>query len=100
VPRVFDRQHPIRCRVCRCTERKPCNPPCSWVDQSLCSSCYKAVCAILDWSEGGLRPNMAALRREVEADAAPLRYQLRVLWARERRYPEADGGTVRKTGAK
>lgn len=28
-----------RCRVCACTEDDACDPPCSWVEDDLCSAC-------------------------------------------------------------
>lgn len=29
------------CRVCGCTDDRACLPPCSWVDETLCSACAK-----------------------------------------------------------
>ena len=28
-----------KCRVCGCTDHRACNPPCSWVEEDLCSGC-------------------------------------------------------------
>jgi hypothetical protein len=55
-----------RCRVCGCTEREPCNPPCAWFDESLCTSCALVVEAIVSWAEGAHRINRTALWREVD----------------------------------
>jgi len=30
------------CRVCRCSERDACNPPCGWVYADLCRTCANA----------------------------------------------------------
>lgn len=54
----------IRCRVCRCTEIQPCEPPCSWSEVDLCSGCAKAAGALCDWYYGAHSPNFAALVRE------------------------------------
>jgi len=27
------------CRVCGCTEYEPCEPPCGWADEELCTAC-------------------------------------------------------------
>jgi predicted Fe-S protein YdhL (DUF1289 family) len=62
---TFDRDGWLRCRVCGCTDREPCVPPCSWVDGDLCSRCLAAVEAILEWREGAHRANWAALFREL-----------------------------------
>jgi len=44
-PFMLPRDFPRQCRVCRCTERMPCNDPidgpCSWIDDDLCSSCAR-----------------------------------------------------------
>jgi hypothetical protein len=54
-----------RCRVCRCTEQFPCNPPCAWFDPSLCTSCALVVEALAAWVEGAHVAVTAALWREV-----------------------------------
>jgi predicted Fe-S protein YdhL (DUF1289 family) len=61
-----DRDGLIRCRVCGCTERDACDPPCSWVEDDLCSGCHDAVSAIAIWQLGARRNNRTALLREVE----------------------------------
>ena len=61
-----DRDGFIRCRVCGCTEREPCNPPCAWHFPDLCDSCALLVTQILVWWEGAHRPSWARLKREVE----------------------------------
>jgi hypothetical protein len=62
-----DRDGYIRCRVCGCTEREPCDPPCSREEgeADLCTLCAAAVNILTSWREGAHRPNLAALRREV-----------------------------------
>lgn len=62
----LDRDGLIRCRVCGCTEREPCNPPCSWIDVDLCSGCADAVLALAEWYDGAHRSNKAALFRELD----------------------------------
>jgi hypothetical protein len=59
-----DRDGLIRCRVCWCTERDACNPPCSWFEPDLCSGCALIAEALESWREMALRPSMAALLRE------------------------------------
>jgi hypothetical protein len=62
-----------RCRVCGCTEREPCNPPCSWALPGLCSVCALAATVLGEWHEVAHRPNIAALLIEAVAlgDAGP-----------------------------
>ena len=72
-PRVailrHDRDGFIRCRVCGCTEREPCNPPCSWAPGAadLCSTCADIVLIVAEWRAVAHRASWAALKREVEA---------------------------------
>lgn len=61
----LDRDGYVRCRVCSCTEREPCDPPCSWAEEDLCSLCASAVDALFHWESGAHRPSWAALRRDV-----------------------------------
>jgi hypothetical protein len=59
-----------RCRVCGCTEREPCNPPCAWMGkEDLCTTCATAVAALVEWAEAALRANMSALMREYQRQA-------------------------------
>ncbi len=62
-----DRDGLVRCRVCRCTEREPCFPPCAWVrgTPDLCDGCLEAVVAVIAWQQDAHRPSKAALFREV-----------------------------------
>jgi len=61
-----DRDGQLKCRVCSCTETRPCNPPCGWFGNSdLCTGCADAIHALLDWREGAHRANLTALLREV-----------------------------------
>ena len=63
-----DRDGLICCRVCGCTDRKPCHPPCSWAEgqADLCSTCEDISLLILVWSIGAHRANWAALQSEVK----------------------------------
>jgi hypothetical protein len=65
-----DRDGYIRCRVCSCTEREACNPPCSWVEgeADLCSNCLAAVLVVTCWLEGAHHPSLSALKREAEQE--------------------------------
>lgn len=67
-----DRDGLIRCRVCGCTDREPCAPPCSWAEgeADLCSTCAAAACVLVSWREGAHRPSWAALKREVDGEIA------------------------------
>ncbi len=56
-----------RCRVCRCTEREPCEPPCEWSEADLCSSCSDTIATVADWLSGAHKPNQSALLREAAA---------------------------------
>ena len=72
-----DRNGLVRCRVCGCTEISACNPPCGWADVDLCTGCQDAAMALVEWSEGAHRPNLAALLREYKRVAFETpRYQL------------------------
>lgn len=76
----LDRNGLVRCRVCGCTEREPCNPPCSWKESDLCSSCDEAVRELFYWWERALRPNRLALLRELQRrllEAGPVRFSRR-----------------------
>ncbi len=56
-----------RCRVCRCTQREPCNPPCSWHEPGLCSSCHELAETIRNWMDyTALRASFYALIRLVK----------------------------------
>jgi len=55
----------VCCRVCSCTERQPCEPPCGWDQVDLCTGCAATVDALVEWVTGAHRPNKAALFREV-----------------------------------
>jgi hypothetical protein len=57
-----------KCRVCRCTERYPCEPPCGWPEPDLCSSCALVIGAIRAWMESANMPNLTALMREVRPE--------------------------------
>jgi hypothetical protein len=61
-----DKNGLTRCRVCGCTYIEPCNPPCSWVDNDLCSTCHATVDMMVGWLDAAHRPSMVALKREVK----------------------------------
>jgi hypothetical protein len=65
-----DRDGLVRCRVCSCTEREPCEPPCSWAEEDLCSWCSSVAESLADFLEGAHRPSLAPLLREVKAIVA------------------------------
>jgi predicted Fe-S protein YdhL (DUF1289 family) len=60
-----DRNGLVRCRVCGCTEIDPCANACSWVEFDLCSTCYTAREALLEWHEQARRANWKALLRSL-----------------------------------
>lgn len=57
----------MKCRVCKCSHREPCNPPCAWESAGLCTNCADAIRAILAWRDAAVQPSTAALLREVKA---------------------------------
>jgi hypothetical protein len=65
VPR-HDRDGYIRCRVCDCTDREPCCPPCGWAQVDLCTTCYETLTVLLVWTQSAHRPNVSALWREIK----------------------------------
>lgn len=62
-----------RCRVCKCTEMRPCFPPCSWEpnEPDLCSNCAEVIREVRKWLESGYKPSFAALWREAMKEHAP-----------------------------
>lgn len=56
-----------RCRVCGCSKREPCNPPCGWYEEDLCTLCALVIEAIAEWLDGAHWANRAALWREAKA---------------------------------
>ena len=61
-----DKDGNIRCRVCSCTHFEPCNPPCAWFEEDLCTTCALIVEAIESWKDQAHHPSMAALKRELD----------------------------------
>ena len=55
----------VKCRVCGCTDRHSCNPPCHWIEENLCSTCLEAARALLDWRESAVKPDRNALWMEL-----------------------------------
>lgn len=45
---------PGRCRYCKCTEEKACNPPCSWVDKAQ-TVCSNPACVVRGVEDGVLK---------------------------------------------
>ncbi len=42
------------CRQCGCSQTRPCEGGCVWVEADLCSRCYRATAAMAKaWSAGG-----------------------------------------------
>ena len=67
---LHDRNGLLRCRVCRCSDREPCNPPCGWDPDDnrgdLCTSCSGVIEHMLVWFDYAHRPTKAALMRELD----------------------------------
>jgi len=63
-PVRIDKDGFVRCRVCGCTESDACADMCSWIEQDLCSTCSRAVDAMVEWHENARRVNLTALVRE------------------------------------
>jgi len=61
----IDEDGQVKCRVCACTGRRSCNPPCHRVKEDLCSTCLEAVQAVLYWRQSAFKPNRNALWMEV-----------------------------------
>jgi hypothetical protein len=55
----------VKCRVCGCTDRHPCNAPCNRIEENLCSTCLEAARALLHWRESAVKPNRNALWMEL-----------------------------------
>lgn len=74
----FNKQGYVKCRVCSCTEYEPCNPPCSWAEPDLCSSCEEAVNGMYDWFHAAHRPNLTGLLAEYKRQVrdTPVPYTL------------------------
>ena len=55
----------MRCKVCGCSDREPCDPPCGWsdIEANLCTACEDAADALVEWALGSRRISMAALMR-------------------------------------
>ena len=67
-----DRAGFLKCRVCGCTERAACNPPCGWQQDELdlCTGCADAVHALWVWADGAHRPKIPALIQELKRQIA------------------------------
>jgi hypothetical protein len=69
-PMKGDREGLVRCRVCRCTDREPCFPPCGWAGDDkrgdLCTTCAEIIFELQMWFECAHRPSKAALLRELD----------------------------------
>jgi hypothetical protein len=51
----------VKCRVCGCTDRHACTPPCHRVEEDLCSTCLEAAQALFCWRQSALKPDRLAL---------------------------------------
>ena len=69
----YDRDGLIRCRVCGCTEREACDPPCRWIEDDLCSVCALGVAAYIGWAMSARCPSPAAFIREARVQAELMR---------------------------
>jgi hypothetical protein len=72
-----DRDGLLRCYVCGCSDREPCNPPCGWQYDDICSTCANAVAALVEWREAAPRPMMSRLI-EVAAHIEKMAYGLSI----------------------
>jgi hypothetical protein len=66
-------EHLTRCRVCKCTELEPCNPPCAWAPSQgdLCTNCADMIRALSEWQISAHRQSWAALKRAAEITPEP-----------------------------
>ncbi len=76
-----------RCRVCKCTEEEPCNPPCGWErnEPDLCTTCADIIRHVRDWMEGAHRPSFAALNAEAKYNHAPGELRHKVVFGKQRK---------------
>ena len=51
----LDKDGYIQCRVCACTEVKPCLVPCAWAEVNLCTTCRDAIQALERWHDVAYR---------------------------------------------
>lgn len=72
----------MKCRVCKCSEYEPCNPPCAWAAPELCTTCAAIVSLLREYREAALRFSRAALMRELDRPE-PARRNVRSGNARE-----------------
>lgn len=57
-------KYEMKCRVCKCTEERACNPPCAWAEPGLCTTCHGAAGVIAEWMAAAHQPSVPALIRE------------------------------------
>lgn len=59
--------------MCKCTETKPCWPPCSWEpgEPDLCSACAYIILKLRDWLIGAHNPSFYALKFEAQKPTGP-----------------------------
>jgi hypothetical protein len=50
-----------RCYVCGCSAIEPCNPPCGWAFDDVCTTCADAAAVIAIWRENAHAPKMSRL---------------------------------------
>jgi hypothetical protein len=53
----------MKCEICKCSNERPCDPPCAWEEANICSSCAATIRALTAWWEGAYRPSLSALLR-------------------------------------
>jgi hypothetical protein len=58
-----DRDGFTHCRVCGCTDREPCYPPCFWAggEADLCSTCAQLIYEIVSWTNASIARNQETL---------------------------------------
>jgi hypothetical protein len=68
-----DAQGLTKCRVCKCTELRPCFPPCGWEpgEPDLCDSCADVIRKVREWLIGAHRPSVKALIIEARKPQGP-----------------------------
>ncbi len=65
------------CLICKCTETKPCRPPCSWFDDKagyfpgpVCSGCWTVLSTMSTWLVMAHKPSVDALTKHAHKLAA------------------------------
>jgi len=56
-----DKLSRMECRVCKCTDENACAGGCVLFCPDLCSLCALAACALAEWRQRAVAPDVAAL---------------------------------------